>query len=479
MNRLLRGRLAYLTFLASLFSVLLQFSSCSKEAPGTLQEIDFTVIQHSNYAKFILKTTSLPECNELKFNVYIDDSLVLNQLEADTFRIEGLKENTLYKGRVEALCGDSKIALSTFSFSTPENLAPGRVEFEKLSIGSNRVEIQWTPAYDPDSRVITYCLYLNQQLKDSLTGSTVSAISGLQPDTYYILRILSIDDYGNESESFVNFRTLPYGSGTLVRCWLNYQGYDREACWYVPPSSLTPKMPLIVDLHGANGNAWLQIQHSDFNRISNEEGFIHLMPQALLGTFNGESVYQWNAHFIFPWNDVAFLDHLIDELETEYPVDTSRLYVTGMSNGGFMTFFAGAYSKHPWAAIAPIAGLISTNVFTGYSLQREIPLCYMHGSADPIVLINGVPSADDIISFWVENNECSPDPVVTHLPDINTSDHSTVTVYHYPGFTSQSEVIYYIIEGGGHSVPGVEPGANMDINAYEEIWSFFKRHRLQ
>ncbi|MBK7030633.1 MAG: hypothetical protein IPH45_16135 [Bacteroidales bacterium] len=97
----------------------------------------------------------------------------------------------------------------------------------------------------------------------------------------------------------------------------------------------------------------------------------------------------------------------------------------------------------------------------------------MHGTADPIVLINGIPSANDIINFWVGNNECSPIPEVTKLPDLNTSDNSTVTVFHYPGFTSRSEVIYYMIEGGGHSVPGVEPGANMDINAYEEIWSFF------
>jgi poly(3-hydroxybutyrate) depolymerase len=51
-----------------------------------------------------------------------------------------------------------------------------------------------------------------------------------------------------------------------------------------------------------------------------------------------------------------------------------------------------------------------------------------------------------------------------------------VTLYQYNGYTMDSEIQYYKIIGGGHSVPGVEPGANMDINAYEVIWSFFSRH---
>jgi polyhydroxybutyrate depolymerase len=479
MSWLLKKSSAALLVIFMLLMVFLQLTSCRKEEAVALQDINFTVIQHSDYAKFILNSTSLSDCSELTYCVYIGDSLVISNLVTDTFRITGLEERTLYEGRLEAICGADKIGQSTFSFTTPENQDPERVVLERLSIGANQVEVRWNPAYDPDSKIITYRLYLNQQLKDSLTGSTVSALSGLTPDTYYILRILTTDDSGNHSETFINFRTLAYGNGTLVRNWMTYQGYKREASWYVPATTASPLMPLIVDLHGANGNAWLQIQSSDYNRIANEEGFIHLMPQALLGTFNGESVYQWNAHFIFPWNDVSFIDYLIDNLEVEYALDTNRLYITGMSNGGFMTFFAAAYAKHKWAAIAPIAGLISTNVFAGYSLHRAIPLCYMHGSADPVVLINGIPSAEDIIHFWVENNECSPDPVVTQLPDLNTSDHSTVTVYHYPGFTSQSEVIYYIIEGGGHSVPGVEPGANMDINACEEIWRFFSRHWLQ
>lgn len=479
MLHFMAGRRGFFFRPALLILAILQLISCGDEESNTLPDISFTLIQHTAYAKFIMNPAVHSGCNALTYNVFIKDSLVLSKVATDTFSIAGLKENTLYKGKIEAFCQADKIGQSTFSFTTSQNQAPGEVKIERLSFGPGHLEVRWKPAVDPESNMVTYCIYLNQQLKDSLSGQTISTITGLQPGTYYILRIVAKDQSGKYSEVFTNFRTLSYGSGTLVRSWISYQGYEREASWYVPPTTGSVAMPLVMDLHGANGNAWLQIQQSDYNRLAEENDFIHVMPQALQGTFNGETLFQWNAHFIFPWDDVKFIDHLIENLKLEYAIDTNRLYLTGMSNGGFMTFFSAAYSNHQWAAIAPIAGLISANVFTGYALKRAIPLCYMHGTADPIVLINGIPSANDIINFWVGNNECSPIPEVTKLPDLNTSDNSTVTVLHYPGFTSRSEVIYYMIEGGGHSVPGVEPGANMDINAYEEIWSFFSRHQVQ
>ena len=121
------------------------------------------------------------------------------------------------------------------------------------------------------------------------------------------------------------------------------------------------------------------------------------MPQALLGTFNRETIYQWNAHYIFPWNDVALLSYLIDYMYTKYNIDLSKVYMSGMSNGGFMTFFAARDLQYRIAAIAPISGLISANVFANYSLNRPIPLCYMHGTADNIVKIDGFPSAEVIL----------------------------------------------------------------------------------
>jgi polyhydroxybutyrate depolymerase len=100
----------------------------------------------------------------------------------------------------------------------------------------------------------------------------------------------------------------------------------------------------------------------------------------------------------------------------------------------------------------------------------------MHGTADNIVTMNGNPSLNDVLNLWININGCNSVPEVTELPDLVQDDNSTVTLFRYTGTSDDSEILYYQINGGGHSIPGIEYGANMDINAFEEMWKFFKRH---
>ena len=103
-----------------------------------------------------------------------------------------------------------------------------------------------------------------------------------------------------------------------------------------------------------------------------------------------------------------------------------------------------------------------------------------------------VLAIDDVIDDWRESNGCVGEPVITQLPDLNTQDSSTVKLIHYEdcecyltaaGDEHSAEVLYYMIEGGGHTWPGGTLPAlfgptNRDINASAEIWNFFSRHEL-
>ena len=103
-----------------------------------------------------------------------------------------------------------------------------------------------------------------------------------------------------------------------------------------------------------------------------------------------------------------------------------------------------------------------------------------------------VLAIDDVIDDWRESNGSVGEPVVTQLPDLNTQDSSTVTLIRYEdgeryltaaGDERSAEVLYYMIEGGGHTWPGGGMPAlfgptNRDINASAEIWNFFSRHEL-
>jgi polyhydroxybutyrate depolymerase len=411
------------------------------------------------------------------YTVFLDDSLIASHVKTRNFKFTNLHENTEYNGKIEAYTGSLKIAEQAFSFKTLVNQPPKAFSIYETAIGCSSVAIKWNKSTDPENGVVVYDIYINNKLEIIGVKDPNCKVEGLIPNTSYRCGIVARDTSGKSVTSTVIFGTINYSKSVLVHRYFEYKGYQRDFAYYLPTNyDSASQIPLVINLHGANGNAWNEINHTYFKEVADRENFILLMPQALLGTFNGETIYQWNAHYIFPWDDVSLLGFLIDYMYTQYHIDLSKVYISGMSNGGFMTFFAARGLQDRIAAIAPISGLISSNVFINYSLNRPIPLCYMHGTADNIVKINSVPSADSILSFWAVNNNCIGPPQVSQLPDVSSTDNSTVSLYQYNGYLPVSEIQYYKINGGGHSIPGVEPGANMDINAYEVIWAFFKRH---
>jgi len=415
----------------------------------------------------------------VEFSLYIHDSLLVSHLRSRLYTISNLSENTEYNGKIEAWSGGRLIAEQEFTFSTLQNQPPLKFSLIEIAIGNNSVALKWNKSIDPEYLPVVYDIYLNDQLKVKGTIELSGSVTGLNPLTTYTGEIAARDAAGNIARTLFTFKTINVTRSNLVHRFIEYKGYKRDFAFYVPTDyDSSASIPLVINLHGANGNAWNEIGITPFKAIADRENFILLMPQALLGTFAGLTLYQWNAHYIFPWDDVSLLNYLIDYMYTRYHIDLSKVYLSGMSNGGFMTFFTIRELQERIAAIAPIAGLMSMNVYNGYKLNKPVPLCYMHGTADNIVRIDGNPSAEMVLNFWRVNNKCIEPPEVIQLPDIADYDNSTVTLYQYNGESPDSEIQYYKIVGGGHSIPGIETVANQDINAYEVLWSFFNRHSL-
>jgi polyhydroxybutyrate depolymerase len=413
----------------------------------------------------------------VEYSIYMSDSLVAGNIKERSFKISDLLENTFYNGRIEAYSAGNKIAEQSFEFTTLQNQPPGEFDIYETAIRNNAVSLKWNKAIDPENTNVVYDIYINNILKLQSLNDAECEIQELSPNTAFSGEIAARDSSGNIRITKFSVKTLEANKSILVHRYIEYQGYKRDFAYYIPTNyDSSVNLPLVINLHGANGNAWKEIGYSYFKTVADRENFILMMPQALLGSFGGETIYQWNAHYLFTWDDVSLLNYLLDYMYTRYHVDLSKIYLTGMSNGGFMTFFAARPMQERLAAIAPISGLMSLNIYTDYKLNRPMPLCYIHGTADPIVKIDGYPSAEDVLALWANNNTCTTPREEIPLPDLVTTDNSTVTLFQYHGYTTDSEIQYYRINGGGHSVPGIETGANMDINAYEVIWSFFKRH---
>ena len=83
-------------------------------------------------------------------------------------------------------------------------------------------------------------------------------------------------------------------------------------------------------------------------------------------------------------------------------------------------------------------------------------------------------SVDEITSYWSGYNNTDIDPILSELPNSNTSDGSTVERYSWLNGDECVAVEELKIINGEHDWPG--SFGNMDINASAEIWSFVSKY---
>lgn len=260
---------------------------------------------------------------------------------------------------------------------------------------------------------------------------------------------------------------------------LKFQGLNRDFSFFRPSNPERQKLPLVIDFHGAGGVVGPQFVNDPWISIARREKFFLLKPQAVSDSYNLYTY--WNVGWNVGRDDAAFVKTVLDSIVNQQDIDTDRIYVTGMSSGGHMAFHAAQVLQNQVAAVAPIAGSIITSRLGLYHFKKPMPLCKIHGDADTIVNLKGGDWYADwssILGTWQGSNGISNPPLITQQHDSNKNDNSTVTKYEYRGATIASDIDSYIINNGNHSVPGIESVANQDINAYEVIWAFFKKHKL-
>ena len=253
------------------------------------------------------------------------------------------------------------------------------------------------------------------------------------------------------------------------------------------PSGYTAgaSLPMVINMHGYTSNSAQQMLYSNFNAVADTANAIVVYPQGLVRTLsNGTSGAHWNSYFLTDVDDLGFIDTLIDYMYTDYNVDLSRVYATGMSNGGFMSYMLACELSDRIAAMASVTGAMTILHFPNCNPTHPTPVMQIHGTADATVLFNGSagfhPSIDSSVNWWKTYNNCQA-TTTTNLPDINTTDNSTASLTVHSQCTDNVEVHYYVVQGGGHTWPGAFslPGTvtNQDFRATIEIWDFFAQYQ--
>jgi len=288
--------------------------NCKKDM-GNSSASDFQVlvIQGTYKATLIWEELKPAPVSGVAYSVFVGDSLVSGTVKERRFNLYSLLANHAYSGRIEAYSGTKKIGESQYSFKTEADQPPRAFQIEELAAGPGAVSLYWTRSDDPENTKVVYDIIINGQLRMSGLNGLSCQVSGLSPNTTYRTVIESRDSAGNVTSTAFSFLTPTVEKSLLVHRFIEFQGIKRDFGYYVPSGcdSANP-MPLVIYLHGANGHGWSELETSYFRTVAEREGFILAMPQALSGTFNGETFIQWNAHYIFPWDDVGFLDYLVN-----------------------------------------------------------------------------------------------------------------------------------------------------------------------
>lgn len=263
---------------------------------------------------------------------------------------------------------------------------------------------------------------------------------------------------------------------------ITHDGLTRTYILYVPASySPGTPVPLVFNFHGYTSNSNEQMLYGDFRPIADTANFILVHP---MGTLDGSNQPYWNAGFGGSVNDIGFTSALIDSLSADYSINPNRIYSTGMSNGGFMSYYLACELSNRIAAIASVTGTMATGSQLTCSAQHPTPVMEIHGTADGTVPYNGnttMISTPNVLNYWVNYNNCNATPTVSPVTNTSTTDGCTAEHSIWTGGDNGVEVEHYRIIGGGHTWPGAPIAigvTNYDINASKLIWIFFSKYDL-
>jgi len=277
-------------------------------------------------------------------------------------------------------------------------------------------------------------------------------------------------------------------------------GVDRKYHLYVPDQA--ENAPIVMLFHS---------REEDFNSLmgfngeiapfklwldkAEEENILLAIPNGLptFATETGWNDCRTDASGISTSDDVAFISILLDTLVERYNADESRVYLSGLENGGQ---FCMRLAQEMPERIAAFASLFAAKPVNSLCDDSDIAVSAMIWSAllDPIVPYDGgemtenggaVFSGDSTARYWARRNNTFPNPALTFMPNIVQGDDCRIIRCRYANGTNFSEVTHFKIVNGGHLAASkverysaeeraVLGRQNADVEMVEEVWNFFR-----
>ena len=281
--------------------------------------------------------------------------------------------------------------------------------------------------------------------------------------------------------------------------YLYHDDIKRRYDVYLPEgyNEITPS-PVVIYLHGGGGNVD-GARNDGWVETADRNGFVLVSP-AGTGT-DPKRLLTWNAG---SWpggtccgyayeqdiDDVGFIAQLIETLPTKFNIDTNRIYITGISNGGMLAYRLTCELADKIAAVAAVA---PPAIPEGCKPSRPVPVMHIHGTADPCVPYDGgpggkcirdsnlfeTPGALAMSDAWRTMYACAAEPTVTYA-------RGNATCQNYSPCLGVAQFTLCTIEGGGHTWPDgpqylperlVGPAYSDMTN--KQVWDFLSQFKLE
>ena len=251
----------------------------------------------------------------------------------------------------------------------------------------------------------------------------------------------------------ISILTISMVTNAQTRKTITSEGQKREYLQYAP-SDLGSKRPLIISCHGMNQSAKYQWDAlKDAKTLADKEKFVIVLPE---GINNG-----WD---ISGDRDINLIKDLIAQMKKDFDIDENRVYLSGFSMGGMLTYHAMNKIPDVIAAFAPISGYPMWG-FT-YTGKRAIPVIHHHGTGDDVCVYSNVQRNIDEL---VKKNKCSSTPTITQ----NYGGYSHITRKEWGGGTDGVKVVLMELANKGHWI------SNDGLFTLDEIWKFCKNYSLE
>lgn len=245
------------------------------------------------------------------------------------------------------------------------------------------------------------------------------------------------------------------------------------------PAQTGPR-PTVLVFHGVYGNGREAAKGSGLGAFAPEHGFVAVFPNALGGIWNAfppgqapESVIRRSAKEGLG-DDVLFVRELVADLVRRGISDPKRVYLVGLSMGGFMALELACADANDFAGVGLIAS--SMPEVTGGHCQpsKPLPLLVLNGTADRSVPYIGGPTpaqydvwgTDQTVAFFRTLDGCGADAKRIDIPKIRPRQATQVTFLDWTACKS-GRVGLYRIEGGVHEFPPI------GLDAAAALISFF------